>query len=925
MDIKIEVALPTAASTKERGDLLEDLAAKLLAAQHYKVIKEIRQTAVELDLLCEHKISGKTIYVECKAYRDKSIDANILKNLAGTLSLWDYSEAWIISTSPFGKEAKGFITQWQTKPKGQATSLSFYEPADVVDSLISANVIKAPPSAQASSYCGSPNFLGDWLLLVTPYGDFWAITILSGGIPNKAIFYYAANNEPVSDQKLLTNLLATDTSLTTLEFEAQTFEPLKAPLPLAEETTEVAQVQTGLEWSDYRPARPQDFVGRAKDINFIFDFLKKILNEQTSTRIFALTGDSGMGKSSLVAKLTDKSRNVQNKNKYFIFPVDVRAATGPSYIYSALLKCLAAAQAQGYGDPSINLVISDVSNALNSSSIKQYLNSVKQQKRLIVLVFDQFEELYSKPELFEVFNRAKALLLNAASACTCLCLGFAWKSDSTTQGDHPAYFFWHQLSDYRLTRKLSPFTDNESSAAISIFEKELGQKLENDLKHNLIVSSQGYPWLLKKLCIHIYEKIQLGADQENLLANKLDIASLFDTDLNQLSKAERACLTIVAQRAPVDWFEVIESSSAEALESLMHRRLVIRSGDRLNVYWDIFREYLLTSKVPVIPLRYLPATEPASFLRLAKLLKTNKALTTLELAELAGLSEGSIMNSGIDIHIFGVATREEGAYQLSPDLTQNSEASILNAVREKFKKHAFILAIQDRTSNSLLTMADAIAILKGIFPNSTYAEKTWHIYTLRICKWLELCGFLLHVGNGWIYKDQGGAITGVVKASRRRRYSSVFSPLSSPQVTVECLKWLSTQAPIRKDAQFPSGYKNALTILSRLELALYESKQVTANLDKISKYNSLTEAVLINASSEPIIIESEKAFKLNPQINGKELGLHLKSKFSLNWGDSSILRNGREILGWTKWVMDMRTKLLLNKPTPIPTLALALD
>ena len=100
--MKIEVALQKSSSTKERGDLLESLAEKLLSAQSYEVIKEIRFTAVELDLLCRHKISGKEIYVECKAYRDKNIDANILKNLAGTLVFKDYAEAWLISTGEYG-------------------------------------------------------------------------------------------------------------------------------------------------------------------------------------------------------------------------------------------------------------------------------------------------------------------------------------------------------------------------------------------------------------------------------------------------------------------------------------------------------------------------------------------------------------------------------------------------------------------------------------------------------------------------------------------------------------------------------------------------------------------------------------------------------------------------------------------------------
>ena len=907
MDIKIEVAVPGTASTKEKGDLLERLTAQLLAAQSYEVIKEIRFTAIELDLLCKHKISGKEIYVECKAYRDKPIDANILKNLAGTRALMEYSEAWLVSTAEYGKEAKGFIQTWKSKPVAQATTLSFYEPINVISSLTSASIIKNPPEEKAIEYCKSKNLLGGWILLITPYGMLWAVTILSGGIPNKVIFYHASNNEPVTDPKLIANLLGTDTSLASLEFEAQTANTIKPILPVTEDVGEVAQVQTGLEWSDYRPARPQDFVGRAKDINFVFDFFKKVLTQSTTTRIFALTGDSGMGKSSLIAKLTDKSKNVQNKNKYFIFPVDVRAATSPSYIYSALLKCLNAAQLQGFGDSSIDLIVSDVSNPLNSSNLKKYLASVSLQKKLIILIFDQFEELYSKPELFEVFNRAKALLLNAASACSCLCLGFAWKSDSTTQGDHPAYFFWHQLSDYRITRKLSPFSDSESNAAINIFEKELGQKLQNDLRHNLIISSQGYPWLLKKLCIHIYEKIQSGVDQENLLANKLDVASLFDTDLNQLSKADRACLNIVAQRAPVDWFEVIESSSAEALDSLMHRRLVIKSGDRLNVYWDIFREYLLTQKVPVIPLRYLPSTEPASVIKIAKLLKSNNPTSTQDLVTFSGLTEGSIQNTGTDINMFGVATREGGVYKLNPDLAEGDEAAILQAVREKFKKHAFTLAIQDRTSSSIMSLNDAILILQEIFPNSTYADKTWRIYTLRVCKWLELCGFLVSSMNGWTYRDQGAALPEGLKAARRRRSTKIFSPLASPQHTIDCLQWLEKTTTAKKKDKLPVGYVNALRILVRFELATQDSTHFNINTSKTKKYPSHLDAILSIAAADPLILEVEKFIKGNPEIKWKELGDLLNSKYALGWSEASKLRSGREILSWTKWVMERKT------------------
>jgi hypothetical protein len=434
--------------------------------------------------------------------------------------------------------------------------------------------------------------------------------------------------------------------------------------------------------------------------------------------------------------------------------------------------------------------------------------------------------------------------------------------------------------------------------------------LHSDLRHNLIVSSQGYPWLLKKLCIHIYEKINSGVDQENLLANRLDIASLFDTDLNQLSKADRACLNIVAQRAPVDWFEVIESSSAEALDSLMHRRLVIKSGDRLNVYWDIFREYLLTSKVPVIPLRYLPSTEPASVIKIAKMLVAKKSMSTQDLVAISGLTEGSIQNTGTDINMFGVATREGGTYQLNPDLKPGDETAILNAVREKFKKHAFTLAIQDRTSHSLMTLSDAISILQEIFPNSSFADKTWHIYTLRICKWLELCGFLVSSINGWTYRDQGAVLSEGLRSSRRRRSTKIFSPLASPSHTVECLEWLAGQKTVDKKSKLPTGYFNALRVLARFELALQDAASFSFNSAKVDKYQSHFEAVLSSATAEPLMVELDKIIKSTPEIKGKDVGELLSTKYALGWSEGSEIRNGREILAWARWVSDNRKKML---------------
>jgi len=905
--MQIEVALPLTASTKEKGDLLEALAKKMLEAQSYTVIQEIRFTAVELDLLCRHKVSGKEIYVECKAHR-ANLDANILKNLLGTLTLQEYSEAWIISTAQYGKEAKGFIEKWKARPQNEATRLSFYSPEMIIEGLIDSKIIMSPPTLVAGELAGGVNYLGDWTLLVTPYGNFWAVSKLSGGVPTEIICFYSDTSIAVVETPLLQNLANTDTTLAALPFVAARNKFVGESHNA--DVVDVAQIQSGDAWNDYRPARPVDFVGRRKEIESIFTLLKSIATKTTKTRVFSFTGNSGMGKSSLIAKITARSKVGHSRKKYFVFPVDVRAASSPSYIYSALLQCLVSAQRSGFGESAISLNITDATDPLKSISIREFLTSLEINGQIIVLVLDQFEELYTKPELFHVFDRAKSLLLAATSFAGNFCLGFAWKSDSTTHHEHPAYFFWHELADYRLTQKLSPFSDSESASVINIFEKQVKQKLNNDLRHNLMVSSQGYPWLLKKLCIHLYDRLLHGAQQRDLLENKLDVKDLFDSDLNQLSAAERTCLDFVARRAPVDWFEVIETSSADALNSLINRRLVIRSGDRLNVYWDIFREYLLTQRIPLIPLRYLPATDFTSIINVVTCLPPNQVVSLTNIAKKTGFEIGTIQNIGTALNMFGIATRADGGYQLAPNISNNDPIIVARMLREKFKKHVFTLILQERSSNLELTMLEATSLLKEIYPNSTYADKTWEIYTNRLCRWLELCGFLNSTRNGWVYRDRGD-VNPSLPVSRRRASEDIFYAPTSPATVIEAAKWLQDKGPTAKSAQLPKGYRNAFAILNRFEIIVSSTTSFELNKASLNNFLSIDEAVWAVAETEASIQESINFLRDQPTLTPEQLGDALNTKLAMNWSSTSKKRVGGGLRQWATWIMNGK-ELALN-------------
>ena len=173
----------------------------------------------------------------------------------------------------------------------------------------------------------------------------------------------------------------------------------------------------------------------------------------------------------------------------------------------------------------------------------------------------------------------------------------------------------------------------------SIFQKELGEKLRPDLRRQLTENSQGYPWLLKKLCIHVYDLVQHEISQSELVDKALDIGSLFDKDLQQLTSAENTCLQMIAENAPADWYEMLKFSGQDVLGGLQDKRLIIRSGDRLNLYWDIFREYVLTQTVPSIALSYLPSSPSIrAMLKVGTQLDLEESRSPVELSELCGLS-----------------------------------------------------------------------------------------------------------------------------------------------------------------------------------------------------------------------------------------------------------------------------------------------
>lgn len=898
--MRIETATSLGAPTKVKGDLLETLSVKLLQIQNYIVTSQIRFTASELDLLCEHRVNKRVIYVECKAFRD-NLDANVLKNLLGTVYHKNYQEGWLISAGPFGKDAKGFKHEHENKPPSERERLSIYTPERVIEALVNSGTIKAPPRDKAIELLGSEDLLGEWTLLLTEFGNLWAAVCLQAGVPTGVIAYSATTGTLIDDPDHLRNLANTDSSLRVYDFEyvLKFLDPPAIKALVFSGFEKVVEVQHGENWKDYRPARPEDFVGRKDSQLAIIKFLKSVRKGETKTRVFAVTGDSGMGKSSLVAKLRQRVRNVKHRKSYFLYAVDVRAATGPAYIHWSLLACLRNASIQGFGEPlTEELRISDHSEPLSSQSIKMFVESLEEKNQVVCLVFDQFEELYSKPELFPVFEEAQRLFLSAVSAGSNLVLGFAWKADSTVQQDHPAYYMWHRLADHRFEVGLAPFSPNEASAALTLFERELGQKIRPELRRILIENSQGYPWLLKKLCIHLYEQIKQGISQADLVES-LDVASLFDRDLKTLLPPQHACLKAIAQGAPADWYEILDSYGAEVLRALQDKRLIVRSGDRINLYWDIFREYVLTKHVPSIPFTYLPSSSSlSSLLTVAESLQKERHTSFSELAEGSGLSEKTVGNVVRDLIMFGVAVGTQAGARLDPAMPSPAKKDVLNRIRHVLTRHGLTLKLSRFDDRTPITISDIVRLLKQLNPAAKHRPETWVGYAERMANWLTTCGLLEQNAGTWLRKDKGEV---ALSAGVSRQQRDTFKGGAPPAKVVETYTWLKERQPVTLEEISTAKRRNAFSILSRFDLV----KRASDGTFEVSNPSlpDVAEAVWNAAKGEESISIGILYIENGIARRGRQLGRLLNTKHQANWSAATEKRVGDGLLHWASWIM----------------------
>ncbi len=733
MKAEIKILLKEGTSNKAKGNCFEDLMRRLLSTHQYVIKQNLRFTGMEIDLLAQHKHrSNETIYVECKA-KDK-VSSTELRTFFSNVYHREANSGYFFRTNELEYDAGGLLEEY--KADDRYNHLHFFEPQEIIKMLVDAGMIYEPNESLKDFKISKK------ILAVTYFGDYFIYLINEqNALPTKFISINAQENgAEISKENLeeLKSRIQEIKELVRIDNIRNYAIPDSSPHNLQIEA--ISEVQESENWFDYLPASSEKnhFVGRDDIRTSILTFFKDIRSGKSKKRIFYLNGKSGWGKSSLVLELKNRCRNKHYKKKFYALAIDTRSANSDNFVALSLKKLINAAMDDRFINADMffrDVVFTSNTDLLSSDSNQKLQEKLEAEEKYLVLIFDQFEDVFRTKNYFPTFYK---FLTDVTDKQPNLIVGFSWKTDFFIQTGDPSYHIWQQAKEQAREFTIDEFGEKEINGVIKQLEDSVGT-LSNSIKNRIIESSQGLPWLTKKLCIHIYDQINSGLDKKDLIESNLNIFDLFEKDVEQLDQPELKALKLIAKRAYnsnfFDETEVGELISSETISALLHKRLIIRSGANYNIYWDIFRDYLVTGETPTIGESYLLRQGVNLCLEVFLLFEKGNKFSIDDLLDMhkKNISSETLNNILIELRSLGLIQKSDNNYYVSSEIEISNDGfvSYITTIFENYTPYLELSKLELKK----ITKSEITQVLKKIFKQD-YQDNTWDVYAKNLINWL---------------------------------------------------------------------------------------------------------------------------------------------------------------------------------------------
>lgn len=733
----VKIILEEGEHQSNAGGVFEDLIGIILSNQQYKITQNIHVTGLEIDLFAEHKIKNEILYAECKAKMKPKSDEikKFIFNMDYGIEDKKANYGYFIHTEELDRQAAGL----QLRFEKEKDNVTFIGPDKIIEILEALGVVSKFTSAKLFD-----KLVSKLTLLVTPKGYYY-VPILQEGSIGYHFTIFDKHLKGITKESEVEYVRKKYNEINDLNYiipESEEVVSLSVETLQKDTITEVKQSEN---WYDYTPASVDHFIGRLNLKRELRVFLDKVRTRSTDKRIFFLDGKSGWGKSSLLAELDGYSKSSKYwKSRIYTLAVDTRSANTANFIGLAFKKLVEKAIKDNFLPNDLFIKTLDITSphdVLSSQSIKPLLTSLRKNKVVLVLIFDQFEDQFRNEPLFEAFYQ---FCLDVDSIRENIVVGFSWKTEINIPLGSLAYIKFNQLRDYSFGITIPEFSKNDTKQVILQLEDTIEQKVGIELERKLIESSQGFPWLIKKLCIHTLDQIKKGKSIEEILEEELNYLELFESDLIRLDAENKKALDFVAQRAfDGNPFEITESDkiSQEILDNLIHKRLIIRTGSVYNIYWDIFRDYLVTKKIPVIGESYLLRQSGNTCLEVFLSFEKKKKFTIQDLIDKypSKISEPSLFNVLIELRSLGLVRKIKGidSFELTNKVEEVTEGFFSKYISQKFEVYTPIIKLKELNSSEI-SFEMVVEVLKSTFKTELFEDKTWLTYARNLVIWIKL-------------------------------------------------------------------------------------------------------------------------------------------------------------------------------------------